>query len=58
MTHEKDRTQKIADKADTNTIGVEEQGLGTTIKNVFQKTGDELRNKMEEIVIKEKYYYL
>jgi hypothetical protein len=49
LTHENDRTDRIANKADTNTIGVNEQGLGTSIANVFQKTGDELRNKMKEI---------
>lgn len=49
LTHEKERTDRIADNADVNTIGIKEEGLGTSIINVFQKTGDQLRNKMQEL---------
>ncbi|PKJ52269.1 general stress protein [Bacillus sp. SN10] len=49
LTHEKHRTEKIADNTNTNTIGVKEQGLGTSIINFFSKKGDELRNQMEEM---------
>ncbi|KSU81772.1 MULTISPECIES: general stress protein [Fictibacillus] len=49
LAHEKDDTRAIADAADANTIGTPEQGLGTAIKNVFRKRGDELRSKLEEI---------
>ncbi|AHA75468.1 MULTISPECIES: general stress protein [Bacillus] len=49
LTHEKHRTKRIADDTNTNTIGVKEQGLGTSIANFFSKKGDELRNQMEEI---------
>jgi hypothetical protein len=49
LAHEEDRTKQVADKADVNTIGLDEQGLGTVFKNVFQSTGDELRNKMQEV---------
>ncbi|PGT54393.1 general stress protein [Bacillus cereus] len=49
LTHEKHLTKKIADDTNTNTIGVKEQGLGTSIINFFSKKGDELRNQMEEI---------
>ncbi|RBW70926.1 general stress protein [Bacillus taeanensis] len=49
LAHEEGRTKQVADKADINTIGLKEQGLGTSLKNVFQSTGDELRNKMEEV---------
>lgn len=37
LTHEKERTDRIADNADVNTIGIQEEGLGTSIINVFQK---------------------
>ncbi|MEB9784304.1 general stress protein [Bacillus cereus] len=53
LTHEKDRTDRIADNADVNTIGIKEEGLGTSIINVFQKTGDQLRNKMQELGLNE-----
>ncbi|MFZ7802168.1 general stress protein [Bacillus thuringiensis] len=49
LTHEKHRTERIADDTNTNTIGVKEQGLGTSIVNFFSKKGDELRNQMEEM---------
>ncbi|UDW04291.1 general stress protein [Bacillus cereus] len=49
LTHEKHITKKIGDDTNTNTIGVKEQGLGTSIINFFSKKGDELRNQMEEM---------
>ncbi|MDA2235696.1 general stress protein [Bacillus cereus] len=49
LTHEKHITKKIADDTNTNTIGVKEQGLGTSIINFFSKKGDELRNQMKEM---------
>ena len=42
-----------AANADVNTIGIKEEGLGTSIINVFQKTGDQLRNKMQELGLNE-----
>ncbi|MDA2035907.1 general stress protein [Bacillus cereus] len=53
LTHEKERTDRIADNADVNTIGIKEEGLGTSIINVFQNTGDQLRNKMQELGLNE-----
>ncbi len=49
ITHENHRTSQIAEKADANTVGVTEQGLGTSIANVFRKKGDELRAQFEEL---------
>ncbi|MDJ1478126.1 general stress protein [Bacillus sp. LS15-K4] len=49
LAHEKRLTKRIADDTNTNTIGVKEQGLGTSIINFFSKKGDELRNQMEEM---------
>ena len=49
ITHDDDRTDRIADNADTNTVGANEVGLGTSIKNLFRKQGDELRAQFEEL---------
>ncbi|PFZ56198.1 general stress protein [Bacillus wiedmannii] len=49
LAHEKHLTKRIADDTNINTIGVKEQGLGTSIINFFSKKGDELRNQMEEM---------
>lgn len=49
LAHDKHLTKRIADDTNTNTIGVKEQGLGTSIINFFSKKGDELRNQMEEM---------
>lgn len=49
LTHDDDRTKRIATNAEANTIGASEQGLGDAIKTTFEKQGDELRNKFENI---------
>lgn len=49
ISHDDDRTKRVADHADANTVGVNEEGLGTAVKNVFRKKGDELRAKFEEL---------
>lgn len=49
ITHDDDRTKRIADNAEANTIGWNEQNFGTAAKNVFRKKGDELRAKFDEI---------
>ncbi|KMK76249.1 general stress protein [Alkalihalobacillus pseudalcaliphilus] len=49
ITHDDDRTNRVADQADANKVSVSETGLGTSIKNVFRKKGDELRAKFEEL---------
>lgn len=51
LTHDKDRTSRIADHTDAATIGVTEEGLGTAIANIFRSTGDELRAKMRSLGI-------
>jgi len=51
LTHDKDRTSRIADNTDASTIGVAEEGLGTAIANIFRSTGDELRAKMRSLGI-------
>ncbi|ALA53064.1 general stress protein [Shouchella clausii] len=49
ITHDDDRTERVADNADANKISAAETGLGTALKNTFRSKGDELRAKFEEI---------
>lgn len=49
VTHDDDRTGRVADQADANTVGMEETGFGVSVKNVFRKQGDELRAQLQEL---------
>ncbi|WP_059104222.1 general stress protein [Shouchella shacheensis] len=49
ITHDDERTERVADNADANTVSAQETGLGTSIKNMFRKKGDELRAQFEEL---------
>lgn len=49
ISHDDDRTKRIADKVNANEIGVKEEGLKVAIENMFRKKGDELRAKFQEI---------
>ncbi|PRO65986.1 general stress protein [Alkalicoccus urumqiensis] len=49
LTHDSDRTDRVADNADANTLGVNDMNFGTAAKNIFRKKGDELRAKFEEL---------
>ena len=49
MSHDDDRTDRVADSVDASKVGIEEQSLETSVKNVFRKKGDELRAKFEEL---------
>lgn len=49
MSHDEDRTDRVADNVDASKVGVDEQGLETAVKNVFRKKGDELRAQFEEL---------
>lgn len=44
-----DRTDRVADRASANTVGMEETGFGVSIKNVFRKQGDDLRAQLQEL---------
>ncbi|MFK7696493.1 general stress protein [Paenibacillus sp. HJGM_3] len=46
LAHSKERTNELAEAADINTISVEEEGLLTTMANLFRSRGDELRAKL------------
>ena len=49
MSHDEDRTDRVAKNVDANKVGVKEEGLGTAVNNIFRKKGDELRAKFEEL---------
>jgi hypothetical protein len=49
LSHDDDRTDRVADRADVNEIGVKETGIGTAVGNMILKKGDELRNKLMEV---------
>ncbi|WP_017725880.1 general stress protein [Halalkalibacterium ligniniphilum] len=49
ITHDDDRTERVANSADANTVGANDIGLGTSVKNIFRKKGDELRAQFSEL---------
>jgi len=49
LTHDRTRTDHLADAADANTIGVAEEGLLDSVANLFRSRGDELRNQIESM---------
>jgi hypothetical protein len=49
LTHDEERTKRVADNADANTVGTADMNFGTAAKNVFRKKGDELRANFDEL---------
>ncbi|WP_042223984.1 general stress protein [Oceanobacillus manasiensis] len=49
LSHDDDRTKRLAGSADANTIGVKEMDFGNAVGNLFNSKGDELRTKLQEI---------
>ncbi|CAM3955580.1 general stress protein [Alkalicoccus chagannorensis] len=49
LTHDDDRTDRVAENADANTVDTDDMNFGTAAKNVFRKKGDELRAQFEEL---------
>jgi len=49
LSHDDDRTKRIANNVDANTIGFSEQDFTNIIRNIFSKQGDELRTKLQEM---------
>ncbi|WP_026570550.1 MULTISPECIES: general stress protein [Sediminibacillus] len=49
LAHDSDRTKRVADNADANTIGLNEMNLKSAVGNMFNKKGDELRTKLKEV---------
>ncbi|MFC0524363.1 general stress protein [Pontibacillus salicampi] len=53
MSHDDDRTERVADNANANTVGLKEENLKDAVGNLFNKQGDELRNKMQDLGLSE-----
>ncbi|WP_085507786.1 general stress protein [Thalassobacillus devorans] len=49
LTHDDDRTDRLASNANANKIGFSEQDLKNYVTNLFSKKGDELRTKLSEM---------
>jgi hypothetical protein len=49
LTHDSDRTKRVAEETNTDRIGLIEEGLGTSIANIFRSRGDELRSKLRSL---------
>ncbi|WP_067727747.1 general stress protein [Oceanobacillus damuensis] len=49
LTHDDERTGRLADGADANTIGMKEMDFSSAVGNMFNSQGDELRTKLQEM---------
>lgn len=49
MSHDEDRTNRVAENVDASEVGISEEGLSTAVGNIFRKKGDELRTKFQEL---------
>ncbi|MGP4062382.1 general stress protein [Halobacillus sp. H74] len=54
LSHDDDRTDRIAKNVNANTIGLSEQDLTNVLSNIFNKQGDELRIKLQEMGFSQK----
>ncbi|GIP54598.1 general stress protein [Paenibacillus vini] len=46
LAHDQDRSDRIAEAANANEIGIKEEGMFSAIANLFRSRGDELRAKI------------
>ncbi|WP_123039305.1 general stress protein [Cohnella candidum] len=49
LAHSKDRTDRLADATNANTVGISEEGMFDAMANLFRDRGDELRHKIESM---------
>lgn len=49
LAHDGDRTDRIADTASANEIGIKEEGMFDALANVFRSRGDQLRTKITSL---------
>ena len=49
LAYDKDRTERVASRANAEQIGVLEEGFGTAIANVFRTRDEELRAKLRSM---------
>ncbi len=47
--HDENRSEDLTDATNTGSVGLKEQGLFDSVGNMFNKRGDELRNKFEAL---------
>ncbi|RST77020.1 general stress protein [Siminovitchia acidinfaciens] len=47
--HGEERSKDLTDALDTGEVGIGEQGLIDSVKNIFNKRGDELRSEFEAV---------
>ncbi|OAB45827.1 general stress protein [Paenibacillus antarcticus] len=49
LAHDEKRTDRIADVANANEIGIKEEGMFDSLANLFRSRGDELRAKITSL---------
>jgi hypothetical protein len=49
LAYDKDRTNRVAEKANAVKIGLDEEGFGVAIANIFRSRGDQLRAKLKSM---------
>ncbi|KKB33183.1 general stress protein [Bacillus thermotolerans] len=53
LAHDKHRGEDITEALNTGEVGMKEQGLIDSVKNIFQSRGDELRSKLQSLGLSE-----
>ncbi|PLR67793.1 MULTISPECIES: general stress protein [Bacillaceae] len=51
--HDPSRSKHLTSGTDTESVGISEQGVFSSMKNVFRSRGDELRSKMVSLGLTE-----
>ena len=49
LAHNQDRTDRIANTANADEIGIKDEGIFNAVANLFRSRGDELRAKIESL---------
>ncbi|MFC5653219.1 general stress protein [Paenibacillus solisilvae] len=49
LAHDSEQTKSLADASEASSIGVSEEGVFTSLANVFRSRGDEIRAKLQSI---------
>lgn len=49
MSHDDDRTDRVADGSGAKEVGMSEVGFETYVSNIFNKKGDQLRSQLKEL---------
>lgn len=53
LAHDDNRGEDITEALHTNEVGMKEQGVFSSMSNIFKSRGDELRSKMESLGLSE-----